>query len=68
MTPRNGEDGCAGCDFRGPGGHDYAQRMAQLRRDLPDYAKWFDPRVFNASLAEAEYELKRRTGQSVALP
>jgi hypothetical protein len=56
----HGEDGCAGCDFRGPGGHDYTQRMARLRRDLPDYTKWFDPGVFNARLAEAGYELKQR--------
>jgi hypothetical protein len=61
----HGEDGCAGCGFRGPGDHDYPRRMARVRQDLPDYAKWFDPSVFNARLAEAGYELKRRTGQSV---
>lgn len=58
----HGEDGCTGCDFRGPGGHDYNQRMAQLRREVPDYAKWFDPDVFNARFAESGYELKRRNG------
>ena len=37
----HGEDGCGGCDSRGPGGHDYAKRMAWGRRELPDYVKWF---------------------------
>jgi hypothetical protein len=60
----HGEDGCAGCDHRGPGSHDYAQRMARVRQDLPDYVKWFDPSVFNARLAEAGYELKRQAGVS----
>lgn len=64
----HGEDDCAGCDFRGPGGHDYAQRMAQVRRELPDYPKWFDREVFDARLAEAGYELEKQTGGCVTGP
>jgi len=55
-----GEDACAGCDTRGPGGHDYAQRMASLRQMVPDFAKWFDAAAFNARLAEAGYEIRKR--------
>ncbi len=64
----HGEDGCTGCDFRGPGGHDYDQRMARARRDLPDYAKWFDPDFFSARLADSGYELRRRARKGNRLP
>lgn len=58
----HGEDGCPGCQARGAGGHDYSARMGAIRQNLPDYAKWFDPAVFDARLAETGWHLTRRPG------
>lgn len=54
----HGEDGCTGCEGRGPGGHDYEQRMDTVRQQVPDFSKWFNSAVFNARLAEVGYEVK----------
>jgi len=56
----HGEDGCPGCESRGPSGHDYEQRMDTVRQQVPDFSKWFDSTAFNARLAETGYEVKSR--------
>jgi hypothetical protein len=34
-----------------------------VRRDIPDYAKWFDPGFFSARLADSGYELRHSAGE-----
>jgi len=56
----HGEDGCTGCENRGPTGHDWQTRMDAITMMAPDIGKWFDREVWNAALHDAGYTVTRR--------
>lgn len=57
----HGEDGCTGCEeSRGPAGHDWAARMAQITALEPGITKWFDRDVWTAALNDSGFTLTRR--------
>lgn len=55
-----GEDGCTGCHSRGPGDHDYAQRMDSIRQQIPNVEIFFDARAFNVRMKQSGYEVTRQ--------
>ncbi|MFB6984649.1 hypothetical protein ACNPQN_39120 [Streptomyces sp. NPDC056297] len=57
----HGEDGCTGCEgSRTAAGHDWAARMNEIRRLMPDVDKWYDRDVWTAALHDSGFAVTRR--------